>query len=106
MPLFLGRHAGDQLGFGTISTKNRQLPSIDARRAIFAGLIDAKHGLGVAAGHARSSRAHARRSFRLRMRINAAPPSDRMAFHPAMEMPRKRNWTSSQRVTGEWMIWF
>ena len=36
--------------------------------------------------------------------MSAAPPSERIAFHPAIEMPRKRNWTSSQRTSGAWVI--
>ncbi len=38
--------------------------------------------------------------------ISAAPPSDRIAFQPAIEMPRNRNCTSSQRTSGAWVICF
>src|SRR6476659_3577306 len=104
MAFFLRRHARDELGFRTVAAKDRQLPGVDARRAIFAGLVDAQHGCGVRPPVAGPPAGHARLERRLRRRISAAPPSERMAFHPAIEMPRKRNWTSSQRTKGAWVI--
>src|SRR5690242_14032578 len=106
MPLLLRRHAGDQLGFGAVGAEHRKLAGVDARRAIFARLVDADHRRTVGPAVAGPPRAHARCRLRLSMTMSAAPPSDRIAFQPAIEMPRKRNWTSSHRISGACVICF
>src|SRR4051812_34542622 len=105
VPLLLRRHAGDQLGFGAIAAEHRELAGVDACRAIFAGLVDAEHRCRVGTSIAGPPAAHTRRGFRVSSKISEAPPSDRIAFQPAMEMPRKRNCTSSHRTNGAWVIW-
>ena len=46
----------------------------------------------------------ARGRFRLSHRITNAAASERIAFHPAIEMPRNDHCTSSQRTSGAAMI--
>ena len=79
---------------------------IDPGRAIFAGLVDAQHRASVRSRVAWPPAGHVRLLRTVRIAMSAAPPSERIAFQPAMEMPRKRNWTSSQRINGAWLISF
>src|SRR4051794_4030634 len=104
MPLLLRRHSGDQLGFRAVAAKDGELPGIDPGCAIFAGLVDAQHRGAVRAAVAGAPAGHARRAFHDKARITAAPPSEMIAFHPAMEMPRNDHWTWSQRTIGAWTI--
>src|SRR5205085_167755 len=89
-----------------VAAKHRKLTGINARRAIFSGLIDAEHRRRVGAAVAWPPAFHRRVVLRLKIRISAAPPSERIAFQPAIEMPRKRNWTWSQRISGACVICF
>src|SRR3546814_9570610 len=80
-------------------------------RAIFAGLIDADHGVLVGAAvtgtPARGRRSYAvagRGRLRLSHRITNADEIDNNAFQPAIEMPRNDHWTWSQRISGVAMI--
>ena len=106
MKLLLRRHARNQLRLGAIGTKHGELACIDAGRAIFARLIDAKHRGDVGPFLARTPARHARFALSISVTISPAPPSERIAFHPAIEIPRKRNCTSSQRTSGAWVICF
>ena len=106
MPLLLSRHSRNELGFRAIGPEHRELSRIDSRRSIFAGLVDPKHRRRVSATISRAPGRHARLPLNDRSRISAAPPSERIAFHPAIEIPRKRNCTSSQRTRGAWVNCF
>ena len=94
MPLLLRRHAGDQARGRLAVAEHRELAGIDAGRAIFAGLIDAQHRGGVGArvaGPPAGGGAQSRPGrFRLNHRTINAPARERIAFQPAIEMPRKR----------------
>src|SRR5215210_5171023 len=89
---------------GIVAAKGLELPRVNPRGAIFAGLVDAQHRLAVGAPVAGAPAAHARRPRSVSSRISAAPPSDRIAFQPASVTPRKRNCTSSQRTSGACVI--
>ena len=105
MAVFLRGHARDQLGFRAVAAEHGELAGIDARRAIFARLVDAEHRRAVgpaSPGRQRLIGATPERQEGDR----AAPPSDRIAFHPAMEMPRNDHCTSSQRTSGVATICF
>src|SRR5690348_16751756 len=104
VPLLLRRHAGGELGFGAVAAEHGELPRVDPRRTIFPGLVDAQHRRSIGAAVAGTPAGHARRPLKVRIAISAAPPNEKIAFHPASEMPRKRNWTSSQRTSGAWVI--
>src|SRR3546814_2606832 len=93
MPLFLPRHAADDPRIGVAVTHHRKLARIDARRPIFARLIDAKHGRGVGQG-----RCHGR--FMVNHRITPAALRERIAFHPASDMPNMFHGMASQRTSG------
>src|SRR3546814_13422539 len=81
------------------------LAGIDARRAIFARLIDADHRLGhgfAVAGlpaHSRGLRC------RISTKMRAAPASEKSALTPASEMPNRVHCAGSQRASGRYMIW-
>src|SRR5438309_1347743 len=104
MALLLSRHPRDQLGFRTIAAEHRELARIDSGCTIFAGLIDAQHRIGVGTSVAGAPAAHARLPRSVSTEISAAPPKESIAFHPAIDMPRKRNCTSSQRTSAAWVI--
>src|SRR5581483_5823688 len=104
--LLLGGHSCGQLGLRAIAPKDGKLAGVNPRGAIFARLVDPQHGIAIRAAIARMPVPHARRPLSVRIVISPAPPSDRIAFHPAIEIPRKRNWTSSQRTIGAWVICF
>src|SRR3546814_2454588 len=80
------------------------LAGIDARRAIFARLIDADHRLGhgfAVAGlpaHSRGLRC------RISTKMSAAPASEKSALKPASEMPNSVHCAVSQRTSGAFMI--
>ena len=100
MPLLLRRHARDQLGFGAIAAGappagRRRSGSRHIRRP--GRRAASRRGRG--AGRLDASRSW-RAALRLRKAISAAPPSERMAFQPAIEMPRNDHCTWSQRTSG------
>src|SRR5687768_8357854 len=99
MCLFLLRHAGDNSPGRAVLAEHRQLAGVDAGRAIFAGLVDAQHGVGVGPAIAGLPAAHPRPFARSSV-IAAAEPSERIAFQPAMEMPSSDHCTWSQRTSG------
>src|SRR5213075_1162286 len=97
--LLLGRHSRDLVRGGSASAKHRQLPRINPCRAIFAGLIDAKHRLPVGALVAGTPAVrHALRPASIA--TSAAPPSEIIAFQPAIETPNSDHCTWSQRTSG------
>ena len=71
--------------------------------AELARMIDPNHGRDVRRPVAGKGRRAGHR-LRVSQRIRLPDVSDRIAFHPAIEMPRKANWTASQRMTGVSMI--
>src|SRR4029078_5522022 len=106
MSLALRAHAGDEPRFRAIAAQHCELPGINAGRAILAGLVHAKHRGGIGAAVAGPPTGHALLGFKVRSGMSAAPQSERMAFQPAMEMPRKRNCTWSQPMHGACVICF
>src|ERR1044072_5907610 len=106
LPL-LGGHAGDQGGALVAAAEHGELARINPGRAIFPGLVDAQHRRHVRARIAGAPAAHAARGFlRLSHRMTNAEASERIAFHPAIEIPSHDHWTSSQRTHGATMIDF
>src|SRR5687767_8810053 len=97
MALLLRRHTRDLVRGGRIAGEHRQLPGIDARRAIFAGLVDPQHRFPVEPLVARLP-AHA--FLHASAAIAPAPSSEMIAFHPAMEIPTNDHCTWSQRTSG------
>src|SRR3546814_9720269 len=80
-------------------THHRELAGIDARRAIFAGLVDADHRGGAVLAHADDV---VRR--RSKVKTSAAAASEKIALKPASEMPNSRHCATSQRMIGAAMI--
>ena len=60
--LFLARHAGDEVRRGRALAEHGELAGVDARRAIFAGLVDAQHRGAVDLAVAGARRSFAARS--------------------------------------------
>src|SRR3954451_116964 len=106
VPLLLGRHPRDELGFRAIPAEHGELAGVDSRRAIFAGLVDPQPRCAVGPPVAGTPPAHRRDAFASRNAIVAAPEREMIAFHPAIEMPRNDHCTSSQRTRGAWVICF
>src|SRR5688572_20055112 len=102
MALLLARHAGDEVRRRRALAEHGELARVDASRAIFAGLVDAQHRRAVDLAVA-GARRHDR-SLHTSQQMMMAEPSDRTAFQPAMEIPRKANWIWSQRTNGVAMI--
>ena len=77
---FLARHAGDLARLTRGLAHHRQLPGIDSRRAIFAGLVDPEHGCAMSrVGHVRLHKA-----------MMPSPPRIEMsALKPASDMPKR-----------------
>src|SRR3546814_5839993 len=95
--ILLRRHARDRSRHRRAIAHHRELAGIDARRAIFARLIDADHRLGhgfAVAGlpaHSRGLRC------RISTKMSAAPASEKSALKPASEMPNSVHCAVSQR---------
>ena len=93
--LLLHRHSRHSLRRGRIGTQYGELAGIYSGRAIFACLVDTKHGGAVRsplpwpprAGH------RARPDVSVSQTTATAPESEMIAFQPAMEMPRNDHWT-------------
>lgn len=106
MPRLLPRHVSDQVRVRMAPAHCGKLPCIDARRAIFARLIDPHHSRGIGAGIARQP-GGARTGHRPRASICSAPMPiavDAIAFHPAIEMPSIAQAAASQRIIGAAII--
>src|SRR3990167_3620559 len=99
VPLFLFGHMRDFARHRVAVAHHRELAGIDARRAIFAGLVDADHRCGALASHAAD--VVFRRS---KVKTIAAAPSEKIALKPASEMPSSVHWAVSQRISGAFMI--
>src|SRR3984957_9459531 len=104
-------HLADRTG-NMAAADHRELPGIDARRAVFPGLVDADHPRRVirhaVAGQIRWAPwgfafAHAATRERLRPRTaapqNTAIASEARKFQPASETPKRDHWTWSH-MTG------
>src|SRR5690606_7095836 len=92
MRLFLRQHAADLGRMLRPAAHHRQLPGIDAGRAIFTGLVDPDH---------RFARiAHLPMSFFSSSSIAMAAAVEIRKLKPASEMPARLHCTSSQRTSG------
>ena len=102
MPLFLHRHSRHELGGRRIGRKHSELSGVDTRGAIFARLVDSKDRVRIRAPLAGTPGAAHRERLPVRVSqpISTAPDSDRIAFHPAIEMPNRDHCTWSQRISG------
>src|SRR4051812_49118448 len=90
---FLRRHPGDGGCPGRAITHDGQLAGVNPAGADLAGMIDAEH-------RRRIGRAQRRLGFSVSHRITSPNPSERIAFHPAIEMPNSDHCGWSQRTNG------
>ena len=110
MALLLRGHAGDQLRGRRVASQHRELAGIDARRAIFAGLIDAEHrsaiGAPVAGAPAAGAMGLSLAALLQRQHRRSSPrrrATGSRSSRPA-KCRRRRHCTWSQRTSGAFMI--
>ena len=110
--LLLDRHSRNCSRGRVARPKHRQLAGVDPGGSVFPGLVHSKHRghvwalvTGAPPGdRAVGSQIRAFGRLRLNHNINKPNPMEMIAFHPAMEMPRNENCTSSQRMRGRAMM--